>query len=188
MNRQAGVGVAASGDGRSQVQANLGDAKGISLASNAVDFFLECKFVDAGQRQRQEQTNPALDHEKGIPIGPLQFVLNSRDCRWIGNSPMRSHGLARPHRANFLRRIVTDGEYEIEPGRVRLRKFVPALTAETFRRYPGGFKLAERFQANRSRGMASGAVGSELGRPLKLRIASAMTERAEFPVHRNRTL
>ena len=36
--------------------------------------------------------------------------------------------------------------------------------------------------------VAAGAVGAEFSRPSLFRIASAMMERAELPVHRNRTL
>src|SRR5260370_9328819 len=35
--------------------------------------------------------------------------------------------------------------------------------------------------------MTPGAVGMEVGLPLEFRIPSAMMERAEFPVHRNKT-
>ena len=77
-----------------------------------------------------------------------------------------------PNGADLLRRVVTDCEYEIKSGRIRNRELVPAFTSQALCRNVRFFQLFQSFWPYVSR----------------WRIASAMIERAEFPVQRNRTL
>src|SRR6266576_1384755 len=79
---------------------------------------------------------------------------------------MGSHGLPRPHRANFTRRVVANGENEIHSRRIRLRKFVPTLAAKAIRRGTGKFDLFQRLRAYEPRRMTARAIGHEIGRTL----------------------
>src|ERR1700683_5054054 len=76
---------------------------------------------------------------------------------------MRGDGLAGPDGAGFFRGVVANGEDEVHFWRAGLGEFVPILAAEGRGGKMGRFKLAEGFGANRSRGVAAGAVGSESG-------------------------
>ena len=101
---------------------------------------------------------------------------------------MRGHRLTGPHGADFFGGVVTDREDEIERGGIGACKLLPALAAQALRGEMSGFQLLERRWVHSSCGMAACAVRFKVGAPLWLRMASAMMERAEFPVHRNRTL
>ena len=106
----------------------------------------------------------------------------------IGHSPVRGHGLSRPDRAGFLGRVVANREDELHSGAPRRENSSQLLLRKPVVEMPASLKLLQRFGTNRPRRMTSGAVAVKTGFPLWLRIASAMMERAEFPVHRNRTL
>src|SRR5439155_3995054 len=76
---------------------------------------------------------------------------------------MCGHRLPRPYRADFFRRIVTDGKNEIELRRVRLGEFVPALAAQALGRKACSLEPAERLRPNFPRRMAAGAIRRESG-------------------------
>ena len=44
-----------------------------SLFSDAVNFLLDCQFFEAGQRQAQEQFDPALQYGECVPECVLDF-------------------------------------------------------------------------------------------------------------------
>jgi hypothetical protein len=101
---------------------------------------------------------------------------------------MRCHRLTRPDRALLGRGLVADREDEIHRRRTGLGEFAPVLGARE-----GGveIQIVEQFQrigmhfAFRVR---AGGKGLEAAPPSRLRMASARMDRAELPVHRNRTL
>ena len=101
---------------------------------------------------------------------------------------MGRHRLTGPDGANFLGRVITNCEHKIEFRRTGCGELIPILATCTVRGQVGNFKLMQRLWVNTSRGMTSRAVCSEVGRPFRFMIASAMMERAELPVHRNKTL
>src|ERR1700675_990972 len=97
--------------------------------SDIVDFFLERETVNAGESKAEKQTDSALEHKKSLSEGPfhLRFRAPHR-CR-IGHTPMGSHGLARPHRADFIGCIVTDRKNNIELLSIGSLKSLPAFTS-----------------------------------------------------------
>jgi hypothetical protein len=75
---------------------------------------------------------------------------------------MRRHWLARPHRANFARRVIADREYKIHSGSTGLREFTPTLAAQASRCQPRGFKLMNRDRIHAACGMTSRAKRVEI--------------------------
>jgi hypothetical protein len=66
--------------------------------------------------------------------------------RWIFDTPMRSHRLAGPNRAYFLRGVVAHRENEVQFGRTRLSELIPTLAAQSARGQVSAFELAKRFR------------------------------------------
>ena len=76
---------------------------------------LQAQLVDALQRQREEQRIRRWSAKKALRNArALRLAL---DRRRILDAPMGGHRLAGPDRAGLARRIVADGEDEIELGR-----------------------------------------------------------------------
>src|SRR3546814_6163200 len=72
------------------------------------------------------------------------------------DSPMRAHRPARPDRACLARRIIADGEDEVEAGRAGLREFVPAFRAQVLRFKAKLFEQGKRLRVDIAlRGAAS---------------------------------
>jgi len=63
---------------------------------------------------------------------------------------MRHHRLSGPHRADLVRGVVANREYEVEFGRAGQREFVPSLTAQTAGRDMRRFELLQCFGAHLS--------------------------------------
>ncbi len=129
-----------------------------------------------------------MQHSVGILERERHFRRITFSLGWIRNSPMCSHRLARPQRARFPRRVVTDGKHKIERWRAGIGELAPRLRAITRGVVAETLKEFQRFRMHAPLGLASGAVGAELPGPHVAQIASAMMERAELPVHRNSTL
>src|SRR4029077_10970942 len=84
-------------------------------------------------------------------------------CR-IGHAPVRRHRLTGPQRARFARRVVTDGEHEIELWRAGIGKFAPRLRAKARGVIAEALQEPDRFEMHLALGMAPGAVGAEFTR------------------------
>jgi hypothetical protein len=96
--------------------------------------------------------------------------------------------MSRPNRADFLRRVVTHGNNEVHLWRTGAGKFVPALASCFPDWHVCQFQLLQRFWPNLACWMTTGIVREEVRLALWLRMASAMIDRAELPVHENSTL
>ena len=160
----------------------------ISLMADVIDFSLDRQLVQTRKGQAQEQADSSFELEVGIAKGMFDLLWRTFQCGGIGNAPMRRHGLPRPDGTRFLRRIVANGEDKIHLWGSRLCELFPALAAQAPSRQVRHFDQFQRFRPHDSRRVTSRTVTCEKGLPLPLRIASAIIERAEFPVHRNRTL
>src|ERR1700719_1821315 len=97
----------------------------LSLLADAINFFLNDKRVEAGQRETEKQIYSTVQRHECISEHFLYHFRRSFNCRWIGDSPMRSHRLTGPHWAHFCRGTVTHGEYKVQLGSAGLCKFIP---------------------------------------------------------------
>lgn len=76
---------------------------------------------------------------------------------------MGGHGLAGPEGADFLCRVVTDGEDKIHLGCAGDCEFVPVLAAQIDSRQASCFELFESKRIDAAGGKAARAVGGEVG-------------------------
>ena len=82
--------------------------------------------------------------------------------RRIGHPPVRGDRMSRPHGANFSRRVVTNGEDEIELGSARQFEFIPAFATQPNRGEMRSFQLLQGTGMDPATGMAAGAVSCEV--------------------------
>src|ERR1700734_2535090 len=97
----------------------------ILARADRVELFLQAQLIERAQRQADENSDAVGQHAERIGKRQAHFRLGAGGKRRIGDAPMRGHRLARPHRAGFRRRVVADGEDEIELRRARAGKFRP---------------------------------------------------------------
>src|SRR5262245_5363808 len=97
-------------------------------------------------------------------------------------------GCPRPDRANLCCSIVADREDEIELRGTRLGELQPALRAHAAYVVIHLSQQIERIWMHLAFRMASSRNARKFPCPARLRISSAIIDRAEFPVHRNSTL
>src|SRR5712672_4318699 len=100
---------------------------GFTGFTDAVDFFLDSEFVEAGQRQAQQQADSALENHECIAECAFHLFRRTGHCGRIGNAPMRGHRLSRPNRADLFRCAITDSEHKIEMWCSGFREFIPVL-------------------------------------------------------------
>jgi hypothetical protein len=129
--------------------------------ADAIDFFLDCQFVETCKRQIEEKTDAAFKQQVGIPKSTFDLLRSTLGQRGIGNTPMRGHGLAGPDGTGFLRRVVANGKDKIHFGRCGLGELFPAFAAQAFRRQVRHFNQLQRFGAHHSRRVTSGAKSGE---------------------------
>ena len=60
-------------------------------------------------------------------INKLEPEVAALSLGWIGEAPMRGHGLALPDGADLFRRVVADGEHKIEFRRAGCGELVPGF-------------------------------------------------------------
>src|SRR6266436_1821607 len=117
-----------------RASARLGHLAGRSLhAADLLEPALQAQPIEAADRQRRENPNALMQH-------PVRILERKRDLSrgafgfgWIGNAPMRRHRLAGPHRTDFARRVVADGEGKIERRRAGLGELIPQLRTKARR-------------------------------------------------------
>ena len=136
----------------------------------------------------QEEADAPVQRPERLVVSPLDLLRSSVNGGWIGDAPMYRHRLAGPERTHFFRCVVAHRKDKTEMGCFGCRELIPRLAACVCGTQPRPFDLTNGFRPHRSGRMAARAVGSEVAPPLRFMIASAMMERAELPVHRNRTL
>jgi hypothetical protein len=126
---------------------------------NGLELFAQGEMLKTGNRERQHQVDPSLEHAEGIEEGRCLLRIAAIDCRRIGNAPMRRRRTTRPDRAGFRSRAVADGKDQIELRSIG--KLAPALGGIAF-----GW-IAKRLKRMDSSGVylagriASGTVGLE---------------------------
>ena len=153
-----------------------------------VQFLLQGEGIERRKWKAEKEADSAVERSKCLFERALDLLRRSGYGRWIANPPVRSHGLARPQGAQLFCRAVAHSKNKIERRRTGSCELVPRLAAQVVRAETGRLDLPKGFGPHESRGMASSTWAAKLGKPFFLIIASAMMERAEFPVHRNRTL
>src|SRR5262249_5040664 len=94
---------------------------------------LKAELIEASHRQSRENSNALMEHP--VRILECKGNLGRRAFRfgWIGNAPMGRHRLAGPHRTDFARRVVADGEGKIERRRAWLGELIPRLRTKARR-------------------------------------------------------
>lgn len=97
-------------------------------------------------RKTKEKTDPPIQQKEGISESLLYVFRRAYDGGGIGNAPVCRHRLPRPHGANLIGSIVTDGENEIELRSVWLREFIPTLAPKAASRNVCDLKLAQRLR------------------------------------------
>src|SRR5579863_513588 len=95
---------------------------------------LERQPIQAGVRQVEEQIDSAFQHYERIAKSLSHLGLGSLSRRRIGYAPVRRRRMPGPDWADFLRCVVTHGEYEIHLRSAGLGKLLPAFAAQAFRR------------------------------------------------------
>ncbi len=107
---------------------------GFTCFTDPVDFLLDRQFVKTGEGKVQKKGDSPFENHERIAECTFNLLGSSDNCCWIGNTPMRSHGLTRPNRADFFRCVVADGEHKIQARRARPCKLVPVLATQIFGR------------------------------------------------------
>src|SRR5579862_98378 len=102
----------------------------MSLLAYLVNFSLQGKSIQTGERKRKEQAYSPVENKESIAKSSLDLLSAPANGRWIGNAPMRSHGLTRPDGARFLGRVITNRKHKMEFGCAGLREFIPRLTPQ----------------------------------------------------------
>ena len=98
------------------------------------ESILQAQLVQRLDRQVHEYADAVAEHSQGFREGEPPLGLVTFDRSWIGQTPMRCHGLAWPDRTNLTGRVITYGEHEIERFRSRNGELIPALRTKVFRR------------------------------------------------------
>jgi len=108
---------------------------GVSVQfSNGIELPLKRQLIERVKTQAREDLDSRVEFSERPREHPFLILFGALGSRRIFDSPMRRHRLPRPDGAHLLCSSVTHGEDEVEPGRIRCRKLVPALAAKTLRR------------------------------------------------------
>ena len=155
---------------------------------NAIDLLLDRETVERPQRQAQEQPDAPVEGDEGlrenarctssgVPMtgaGPRYPNAPS----WAGQAPL----------ANFLGGVVAHGKHKIHRRSAGLRELVPVLLRASA---VGRFAASSSSNAS-GRTLPEGWLPAlqavKRGLPQRFIMASAVIVRAEFAVHRKRTL
>ena len=149
---------------------------------------LQRQAVEGGERQAAEDADALVEHAVRVGEGQRPLGLAAFRTRGIGQAPVRAHGLARPDRADLLGGVVADREDEIERRRIGPGKLLPGFGAQALGRVVEALRAAPApGDGSRPRGWLPALWAMNLPLPSRFITHSAMTERAELWVHRNRT-
>src|SRR4051794_2395045 len=126
------------------------------LTADLAKLLAEREIIEALDRQINEnaKTITQISHRRDERFFFVYF--GTLDRGWVLNPPMRGHWLPRPRGADLPRRVVADGEHEIQYGCSRCGEFIPALGAQSLSRK---FHLLEQTQRNRVYGVPGIATG-----------------------------
>jgi hypothetical protein len=96
-------------------------------AADFLNVLLERKSVDRIYSQVRENLDAILKLEVDAEKEATLLAVGSFKRRGVSDSPMRGYRLTRPHRTLLGRRLVADGENEIDTRAVGGGELVPAL-------------------------------------------------------------
>src|SRR5262245_29915104 len=102
-------------------------------AANLLEPLLQAKLIGASDRQRRENADALVEHPVRILERKGNLGLRAFGFGRIRHAPMRRHWLAGPHRTDFTRRVVADGEGKIERGCTGLSELIPGLRTKARR-------------------------------------------------------
>ncbi len=156
--------------------------------TDVIKFLVDRQSIEARKWQAQEKADSTFEDHEGIAEGFFNLLYSASYCGRIRYAPMGRHRLAWPDRTDLFSSVVTNGEDKIQLWRSWLGNLLPALAACPIGWQLGILQLLQRLGMNTSRRMTPGAVSCGVRETLLFMIASAMMERAEFPVQRNKTL
>jgi hypothetical protein len=91
---------------------------------NVVDFFLQGEPIERRKRKREKQAEVSVEHSGSLTKSMLYLFWRSLDGGWVGDTPMRRHGLPRPQRTGLIRCVIADCEDEIKRGRIQRRELI----------------------------------------------------------------
>src|SRR6516164_6665523 len=103
------------------------------------------------KRQTQEKADAPVERHEGVAKCALDLRIRTWRVSRIRNSPMRRYRLARPHRTDFPRRVIAQGEDKIHRRGPRFRKFIPTLAAQSFGGQSDRLELLQCVRVNESR-------------------------------------
>jgi hypothetical protein len=149
------------------------------LASDAIHFFFQCQAIERRMWKSQKKPDALVENEKHFAEGAFDLGVVSVNGRGVGPGHSGQVSLA------ALSQTVNTKSILGAPGRVNssqllLRRPLAGIPARASSLSASGRTVPE--------GCLPALKAVKAGLPLKLRMASAMIERAEFPVHRNSTL
>src|SRR5581483_520659 len=98
--------------------------------TDVVEFALQGEPVHIGERQAEEQTDPAIEEQEGIAESLLHLLVRCLHGSRIGDTPVGGNRLARPNGTNFAGGVVTHREDKIHVWGAGLGKLLPALAAQ----------------------------------------------------------
>src|SRR5262249_26146889 len=130
-------------------------------AADLPEPLLKAELIETSDRQSRENANALMEHPVGLLERKGDLSGGPFGFGWIGNAPMRRHRLARPHRANFARRVVADGEGKIERRRAWLGELIPRLRTKARRVIAEARQELRGVRVHSALRLASRAVGTE---------------------------
>src|SRR5262245_31456327 len=137
-------------------------------AIHAADFFkppLQAELIEASDRQRRKDPDSLKQHSVRILKRKGDLGWRAFGFGWIGNAPMCRHRLTGPHRTDFARCVVADGESEIERRSARLSELIPRLRAKARRVIAEALQKLDRARIHAALRLAARAVGAEFTCP-----------------------
>jgi len=147
---------------------------------------LQAQPIERRQRQIDEYADAVVQHAHGFRKRHALRDIGTFDGGGIRQAPMCRHRLTGPDGAGFVRRVVADGENEVQVRRPSPRKLVPTLRAQRIDSVVLSTQQLEREGMHRSARKAAGAVRAEtavaepiqhrFGEYAARRIASAQKE------------
>src|SRR5262249_36173730 len=163
-------------------------------AADLLEPPLQAQPIEASDRQRRENSNAWMQHPVRILERKGDLSRGAFGFDRIGNAPMRRHRLAGPHRTDFARRVVADGEGKIERRRARLRELIPRLRTKARGVVAEALQELDCVRVDLALRLAARAVGTEftgaelvqdgLGHDRARRVAGAEKQDVERMGHR----
>jgi hypothetical protein len=156
--------------------------------TDATDFLFYGEGIKTGEREAKQNANSSVEHQESVTERSLDLFRCAIDRCRVWNAPVRGRRLPRPNRTDFLGGIITNRENEIHTWCCGSREFFPWFAAQFRSGEFSEFQLSECAGMYAPFGRLPALYAVKFAAPLRFMMASAMMERAEFPVHKNKTL